>query len=396
MDIRTWFRGVRDAYASNRNTWHLVVVFAAVYFAEGIAQQSGIIGQPLRLYLNDGLKLNTTQIALLGWIWYIPVLVKPLLGILTDYVPILGSRRKLYLIGANAVATIGYLVMIGAFNVITLSVAMFITNAGLIMATAVCGGLLVEQGQKSGLSSKLVSLQWVFFSIALIFSSSMGGMLSEQYKAAPVIALHYAGGIAAVAIVLITVVCWYFVNEEKSAEKANWLAVGATIKDGVAEVAKTKAVWLAGLFIFSYFFSPGFGNPMFLYMKDSLHFDQQFIGNLGSLGSIASIAGGVVYLFMSRWMSLRSILYFSMIAGILATLSTFLLVDRESAVILTLGGSAVGMIALIAGCTLAAEFCPKGAESFTYAILMSCHNLCNPVSELSGGLLYDTYSTIRV
>jgi len=52
-------------------------------------------------------------------------------------------------------------------------------------------------------------------------------------------------------------------------------------------VAKLRAVWLAGLFIFSYFFSPGFGNPMFLYMKDSLHFDQQFIGNLGSLGSIA-------------------------------------------------------------------------------------------------------------
>ena len=128
---------------------------------------------------------------------------------------------------------------------------------------------------------------------------------------------------------------------------------------------------------------------MFLYMKDSLHFDQQFIGNLGFTGSVASIAGGVVYLFMSRWMSLRSILYFSMIAGTLATFSTFLLVDRESAVILTLGGSAVNMIALIAGCTLAAEFCPKGAESFTYAILMSCHNLCNPVSELSGGLLYD-------
>jgi len=51
-------------------------------------------------------------------------------------------------------------------------------------------------------------------------------------------------------------------------------------------------------------------------------------------------------------MSLRSILYFSMIAGTLATLSTFLLVDRESAVILTLGGSAVGMIALIAGALL--------------------------------------------
>jgi MFS family permease len=125
-------------------------------------------------------------------------------------------------------------------------------------------------------------------------------------------------------------------------------------------------------------------------MKDSLHFDQQFIGNLGALSSAASIVGGIAYLPMSRYMSLRSLLYFSMVTGALATLSTFYLVDRESAIILTAAGGVVNMIALIAGLTMAAEYCPKGAESFTYAVLMSCHNLCNPISELSGGLLYDS------
>ena len=82
------------SYAANARMWQLAIVLAAVYFAEGLAQQAGLIGQPLRLYLNDTLKLTTTQISLLGWVWYIPVLVKPGLGIITDYMPIFGSRRK--------------------------------------------------------------------------------------------------------------------------------------------------------------------------------------------------------------------------------------------------------------------------------------------------------------
>jgi hypothetical protein len=38
---------------------------------------------------------------------------------------------------------------------------------------------------------------------------------------------------------------------------------------------------------------------------------------------------------------------------------------------------------------LAAEFCPKGSESFTYAVLATMHNLTNPLSETSGAILYD-------
>ena len=237
MNITNLLSRMRASYAANPRIWQLAIVFAAVYFAEGLAQQSGLIGQPLRLYLNDTLKLTTTQISLLGWVWYVPVLVKPGLGIITDYIPILGSRRKLYLVLSNAVTTVGYLYMIGAASMVTVSIAMLVTNAGLIMATAVTGGLLVENGKESGLSSKFVSLQWLFFSIAGILASVIAGALTDKYSHEPLVALHITSGMAAAAAVFMMTVCWYFVHEEKTTAAPDWKAVMKAITSGVVEVA---------------------------------------------------------------------------------------------------------------------------------------------------------------
>jgi MFS family permease len=377
------------SYAANARMWQLAIVLAAVYFAEGLAQQAGLIGQPLRLYLNDTLKLTTTQISLLGWVWYIPVLVKPGLGIITDYMPIFGSRRKLYLILANAVTTVGYLYMIGAASWVTVSIAMFITNGGLIMATAVTGGLLVENGKQSGLSSRFVSLQWLFFSLALILASYIAGGLTEHYKDTPLVALHITAGLSAAAALGMLAVCWYFLDEEKTTAAPDWKLVKQAIKAGVVEVAQTRAIWIAALFIFAYFFSPGLGNPLYLYQMRELHFDQNFIGELGSLGAASSIVGGLLFLVMARWMNLRQLLYFSIVTGTISGLSMLWLLGETSAIVITVSGGIIGMVALITALSLAAEFCPAGSESFTYAVLMSCHNVCNPLSELTGGLLYD-------
>jgi hypothetical protein len=428
----------------------MAIVFAAVYFAEGLAQQAGLIGQPLKLYLNETLKLTSTQIAMLGWVWYIPVLVKPGLGIITDYIPIRGSRRKIYLILANAITTVGYLYMIGAASWITVSIAMLVTNAGLILATAVTGGLLVENskgiGQENsedtGRSKKFVALQWTCFNLALVLAAWGAGQITEAHKADPLTALHITSGLSALAAVGMLVVCWFFLDEEATSQRGDWKSVGKAIKAGVAEVAETRAVWLAALFIFAYFFSPGMGNPMFLYQVKELHFAQDFIGNLGSLGAASYIVGGVVFFTPKEWMTpfrmvlfslfagalgawsmtlllahptyaemaltggttavvtlgtalaarslnLKQLLYFSIITGTLAGLTTLWLLGPVSAVIITITGGILSMVALVAGLSMAAEFCPKGSESFTYAVLMSMHNVCNPLSESTGGYLYD-------
>jgi len=454
MNLRNLLHRVRVSYAANPRLWQVAIVFAAVYFAEGLAQQAGLIGQPLKLYLNETLKLSSSQIALLGWVWYIPVLVKPGLGIITDYIPIRGSRRKLYLILANAITTVGYLVMIGAASWITVSIAMLVTNGGLILATAVTGGLLVENsqglnpetGEDNGSggdrSKKFVALQWTCFNFALVLAAWGAGQITEHFRQTPLIALHITGGLSAVAAVGMLVVCWFFLDEEQTHEKGNWKSVGAAIKAGVKEVAETRAIWLAALFIFAYFFSPGMGNPMFLYQVKELHFSQDFIGNLGSLGDASYIVGGVVFFAPKEWMtktmmvlfslfagalgawsmtllmtdpswsmmafcgaatavvtlgtqiaaktlSLRQLLYFSIIAGVLSGITTLWFVGPVSAIVLTITGGILSMVALVAGLAMAAKFCPTGSESFTYAVLMSAHNLCNPLSESTGGYLYD-------
>src|SRR5262245_19216424 len=92
--------------------WRLAIFFAAVYFVQGFAEpKAGIAAQPIFFLLKDELRLSAgetaTFIALTGIAWN----VKPLYGLLSDLVPLFGSRRRSYLLITTAMAALGWLVL---------------------------------------------------------------------------------------------------------------------------------------------------------------------------------------------------------------------------------------------------------------------------------------------
>ena len=60
-----------------------------------------------------------------------------------------------------------------------------------------------------------------------------------------------------------------------------------------------------------------------------------------------------------------------------------------SAIAIYFVSGAAGMIANIATIGLAAAHCPKRAEGFTFAALMSVSNLASPLSDTIGAALYE-------
>jgi MFS family permease len=52
------------------------------------------------------------------------------------------------------------------------------------------------------------------------------------------------------------------------------------------------------------------------------------------------------------------------------------------------GAGFAGMLAMVATLTLAADYCPPGAEGFTFAALMSAGNLASTLANNVGALLY--------
>jgi MFS family permease len=68
--------------------------------------------------------------------------------------------------------------------------------------------------------------------------------------------------------------------------------------------------------------------------------------------------------------------------------SYLLLMGPVSAIILAVVNGMFGMITLVSALTLAADFCPDGAEGFAYALLLSVSNFAQQISENVGAALY--------
>src|SRR5262249_15255225 len=126
----------------------------------------------------------------------IPWIVKPLYGMLSDFLPLFGYRRRSYLLLANAGATAAFVWTAQVLPPASLVTALLFTSIRMAISSTVCGALLVENGQKHGISGAFVNQQWLWFNVALMLASLLGGQLIEYLSADG--ALHTAALVAAV------------------------------------------------------------------------------------------------------------------------------------------------------------------------------------------------------
>jgi len=85
-----------------------MVFFALVYVVEGIGQTGGLIAQPLNYFLKQIYEWTPVQVTAYLTVLNLPWIIKPVYGIVSDFLPLFGYRRKTYLVLANAAAAGAY------------------------------------------------------------------------------------------------------------------------------------------------------------------------------------------------------------------------------------------------------------------------------------------------
>jgi MFS family permease len=377
-------RRFRDRRSTAHGVSRLMLFFAIVYTVEGIGQAKvGVIWQPLTHYLKESQNWTPVQIATYLAVLDLPWIVKPLYGMLSDFLPLFGYRRRSYLLLANAGAVAAFLWTTQVLAPASIVFALLLTAIAMAASSTVCGALLVENGQKHNASGAFINQQWLWFNVAVMTASMLGGQLIEYLP--PEGALHAAAGIAAIAPLAIVVSCLWLVDEDPAGIN---LAEFRRALHGFLETFRSRTLWLIAAFLFCYYFSPGFGTPLYFHMTDHLRFSQGTIGMLSSVSAGGWIAGGLIYRYALRGMASRAMLNLSILCGVLATLAFLGLVDEASATVVYFLNGVASMIANIATLTLAAEHCPKRSEGFAFAALMSVINLATPLSDTSGAFLY--------
>ena len=87
------------------------IFFAALYFVQSVGDPtSGLIAQPVRSLLRSWGGSPAALGALMALL-AVPWTIKPVFGLLSDFVPLFGSRRRNYLLLANGVAAASLLLL---------------------------------------------------------------------------------------------------------------------------------------------------------------------------------------------------------------------------------------------------------------------------------------------
>ena len=364
-------------------TRQLLLFFALVYVVEGLGQIAGLIAQPLNYYLKTAQGWTPLQITAFVSLFNLPWIIKPLYGLISDFVPLFGYRRKSYLILVNAAAIAGFVWTTRLTAPGDLFVALTVTAYAMAISSTLCGAVLVENGQRLHESGTFVNQQWLWFNIAAMAAAIVGGQLVQHLS--PAGALHGAAAIVAVAPLLVIGGTLFLVPEQRTSINIEGM------KDtfaGLKASFRRRELWLIAGFLFLYNFSPGLSTPLYFTMTDSLQFSQSYIGILGSISSAGWIVGALLYHRLFDDLPLKKLLNLSIAFGTIATVAFLFLSNETSAAAIYFAAGFAGMLAMVASLTLAADFCPPRAEGFTFAVLMSVSNLAQALADNIGSFLY--------
>lgn len=376
----------------------LMLFFGLAYFMQLIAQASGVVSQPLDYFFKQTLGLDPVQTTEYLAVLTIPWVIKPLYGIITDFVPILGFRRKSWLLLMSLMAACGFFWLTGLNDPGTIVTALMITAFGTAFCDVITDAVMVEQGQKADAEltktgkepiyvKKFQSIQWFWASVASMVTAFLGSRIAHHFG--PAAGLHVAAMVCMFAPLTVMVATWFLVKDEKV--KVSKESFKSTTS-GYLSVFKSKPLLIVALFIFFYNFSPSFGVPFYYHMVDHLKFDQNFIGNMGIVGSLGSVVGAWIFSrFLAGRFSNKQLVCLSIVVGTLGTLAYLFLTNHTSALILSFIFGIAGMISNLTILGMAGEHCPKRAEGFTFAALMSVFNLATQLSAIVGARLYQNW-----
>lgn len=371
-----------------RETLRLGFLFGTLYFVQGIGEPTeGLISQPVRSLLHSW-KRGPGEIAAFSALLALPWSLKPLFGLLTDFVPLAGSRRKSYLIITSAAAVVGFLgvglLPLPSGNHRWLFAWLIVPTIAVAFSDVVTDALMVEIGQPSGLTGWLQSVQWTCMYTASILTGVLGGYLSQHAR--PQLGFIVCGAFAVVTLL----VSIFGVREPVHDRAGQGLRTGLTI---LWQAARSPEIWSIGGFLFLWNFNPFSTTVLQLHMKE-LGFSDQFYGNTVAFLSVGSIVASIAYGTYCRRVPMPWLVHASIVLGIVATLAYWAIGGTTSAKLVALVVGFAYMTATLIQFDLAARSCPPRVAGTAFALLMALSNLGMSLSTWVGGDWYERGSRL--
>ncbi|MDE2291145.1 MAG: MFS transporter [Elusimicrobia bacterium] len=367
----------------------LYVFFIAVYLAEGLV---GVAYEPISYLLKDVLGLGAAQAAaFVAWMT-LPFLFKPVLGVVTDALPLGGRRRVPWLFFASAAtcAAWGALAALPSYRYGPTLALLVSVNVGIVFCDVLCDAVMVQRGKEKDKTGLYQAVQiGTLYGAAL--ATGLGGGWLAQHASYRVIF-----GLTALMPALVGLGTW-FVPEALEEPGAAKRAAG-----GVAALLKDPRAWALAAVIFLVDFMPFEGTAFFYFQSEGLHFSKMLIGLLNTVDGVSGLVGAALFWrFYNRTVTVggkprrldpQRLVRVAAVATIPMTLAYMAYRGPATAVVLTFLVGTGGVAARLSLMDLAARTCPKHLEAAAFALFMSVFNLSAWASNTLGAAAYGRLS----
>ena len=360
-----------------------------VYFVQGIL---GLARLGVSFFLKDDIGLTPAEVGALTGIATLPWTVKPLFGFISDGFPILGYRRRPYLMLSGLLGAASWLALATVVQSTWAAIAAItLSSLSVAIGDVIVDSLVVERARKESLSTAgtLQSLAWGASAVGGVITAYLGGLLLEHVTTRTVFA------ITATFPLIVTLVAM-LIQETPVIEQPTWSAIWGQVNQ-LRKAISQKAIWMPALFLFLWQATPTADSAFFFFTTNELGFEPEFLGRVRLVTSLAALLGIWVFQRFLKAVPFRTIFAWSTVLSCLLGMSMLLLVTHANRAIgiddqwFSLGDSLVltvmGEIAFMPVLVLSARLCPPGVEATLFALLMSIVNLAGLLSHELGALL---------
>ncbi len=360
----------------------VIVIFLGSIVSNGAS--TGALGNlPLRFVLKNQLHLTQTAMAVFlavsGFAWYL----KPLAGILSDAMPLWGTRRRHYLLLGGAVGALTWLLLgIVPRTYLSLLIPVCVLECMLVVCSTMLGALSVDYGRIYGAFGRLSGLRTGGVFLAGLVSGPLGGFLAER-----AFGLTAGVGVGMTCLLFVLVLLLLHETPLPRSEVRLRTRFGAQFRS----LLRSRTLWHVALMEFLFQFAPGFMTPLYYYQTNTLKFSSQFIGNLSVVSGGCGLLGAVLYVRVCRRLHLRPLLALSIAISVGTTLLYLLYRSRSAAIGVEAANGFSNALVLAALMDLAARATPRGSEAVAYALIMGVGNLAVALSDVVGSWFIDHF-----
>ncbi|XP_057431974.1 probable folate-biopterin transporter 7 [Lotus japonicus] len=351
-------------------------------------------------FLKDGLNVDPSTLQLLQNSANLPMVGKPLYGLVSDSVYISGQHRVPYIaIGAflQALSWLAVAISPSNISIFTISIYLLLSNLGASIGEVANDAIVAEMGKQPPSSSKnsqssssgnLQSFVWIASSLGGVLGNLLGGIFIGRFS--PQTMFLFYGLLLSLQFFITILVRESSLGLPKSPS----VGIRKQLSELSAALRKPEIAYSISWFAASYAIIPALTGTMFFYQTQYLKIGSSVLGISKVFGQATMLLWGIVYNQYLKSVPPRKLI--STIQAMMAVLmvSDFLFVRGfyrqmgvpDSLYVVIFSGflEVLFFFKILPFSVLIAQLCPPGCEGSIMAFLMSAVALAFIVSGYLG------------